>query len=323
METRTSYTLVGAFVLTLLAGLFGFMVWIAKVQFQETRDVYLTYFTGSVTGLQEGSPVRYRGIPIGTVTDIRLDPEQVSRVRVTLQVQQNTPIKTDSIASLELQGITGGAYVQINGGTEKSERLKDAPHEGLPVVPSRPSTLAEVVDAAPQLVNRALEITRRLEEILGPGNQQAFGETLGNLRLLSRTLADGAAPLRSTLDNLDAVTGDLRRITAVVGPHLDETVVQTGRTLASVDGTVKSFRTDMHELTQAVKQVTGSLNGILGDSRQPVRDFAATGLYELSLLISQLRDVSAQVSRVLTRVENDPSNFLFGGTRQGVEVRSK
>lgn len=323
METRTSYTLVGAFVLLLLAGLFGFTVWIAKVQLTEGRDVYVTYFTGSVTGLQEGSPVRYRGIPIGTVTDIRLDPERVSRVRVLVEVQPGTPIKADSIASLEVQGITGGAYVQINGGTEESPRLRSVSKEDIPVIPSRPSSLAEVVDAVPQILNRALGITERLEAVLNPDNQLAIGQTLANAERLSRAVAGKADAVAEALDNLNAVSSDLRRTTATLGPHLDDTVVQAGRTLASVDGAAKAFQSDMRGLSQAVRETTGQLNAILGDNRRPLHDFATTGLYDLSLLISQLRDLSAQVSRVLTRVENDPTNFLFGGTRQGVEVRSK
>lgn len=323
METRTSYTLVGAFVLVLLAGLFGFTVWIAKIQLKEGRDIYLTYFTGSVTGLQEGSPVRYRGIPIGTVTDIRLDPNRVSRVRVTVEVQPGTPIKTDSIASLELQGITGGAYVQLNGGTEDSPRLRDESKDEIPVIPSRPSTLAEVVDTAPQILNRALVITQRLEAMLGPENQESITQTLANVRRLSDAVGSRSDEVGEIITNLHATSRSLRQTTDTLGPHVDEAVVQAARTLASVDGAVKSFQSDMRGLSQSVRETSGQLGAILGDNRRPVRDFAATGLYDLSLLISQLRDVSAQVSRVLTRVENDPTNFLFGGTRQGVEVRSK
>ncbi|MCW2247987.1 phospholipid/cholesterol/gamma-HCH transport system substrate-binding protein [Azospirillum fermentarium] len=323
METRTSYTLVGAFVLVLLAGLFGFTVWIAKVQLKEGRDIYLTYFTGSVTGLQEGSPVRYRGIPIGTVTDIRLDPNRVSRVQVTVEVQPGTPIKTDSIASLELQGITGGAYVQINGGTENSPRLRDESKDEIPIIPSRPSTLAEVVDAAPQILNRALAITQRLEDMLSPENQQAITRTLANVQRLSDAVGGRSDEIGETISNLHAASRSLRQSADTLGPHVDEAVVQATRTLVSVDGAVKSFQSDMRGLSQAVREASGQLGAILGDNRRPMRDFAATGLYDLSLLISQLRDVSAQVSRVLTRVENDPTNFLFGGTRQGVEVRSK
>ena len=143
METRASYVLVGSFVLALVAGLLVFTAWIAKVQLDETRETYRIYFTGSVTGLQQGSPVRYRGVPVGTVSDIRLDPDNVTRVRVTIEVQNGTPIMSDSIASLEVQGITGGAYVQISGGTVGGKRLTATDAE---LVEPRRLTAREVTD---------------------------------------------------------------------------------------------------------------------------------------------------------------------------------
>lgn len=312
METRASYILVGSFVLALLAGLFAFSIWIAKVQLERSRDAYHIFFTGSVTGLQTGSPVRYRGIPVGTVTDLRLDPSNVGQVRVTVELQEDTPIKVDSIAALEMQGITGGAFVQITGGTELSERLKDAEHRGIPVIPSRPSTLSEVVESAPRLLQRILELTNRAAELLSQDNQVALGETLQNVRTLTTHLAKAADGLDETLEKVDAVL-----------PHLDATVVQAGRTLGSLETNAKQLTGDLHDLSQALTRTSAQVNTMLAENRAPVHDFTTTGLYEFTLLITQLRDLSGQVSRVVTRIENDPSNFLFGGTRQGVEVRGK
>ncbi|HEY0838114.1 MAG TPA: MlaD family protein [Azospirillum sp.] len=312
METRASYILVGSFVLALLAGLFVFSIWIAKVQLEQSRDTYYIFFTGSVTGLQTGSPVRYRGIPVGTVTDLRLDPSNVGQVRVTVELQEETPIKVDSIAALEMQGITGGAFVQITGGTERSERLKDSEHRGVPVIPSRPSTLSEVVESAPRLLARILELTNRAAELLSNDNQMALGETLQNVRTLTTHLATAANGLEKTLEKVDGVL-----------PHLDQTVVQAGRTLGTLETSTKQLSGDARELSQALTKTSAQVNAMLAENRAPVHDFTTTGLYEFTLLITQLRDLSGQVSRVVTRLENDPSNFLFGGTRQGVEVRGK
>jgi len=80
---------------------------------------------------------------------------------------------------------------------------------------------------------------------------------------------------------------------------------------------------DLHELTTSLKQASSQLNSMVSENRQPVRDFAQTGLYEITLLVTQLRDLSSQISRVVARIENDPSNFLFGGTRNGVEIRGR
>lgn len=317
METRASYILVGSFVLTLLLALFAFTVWVAKIQLEESRQPYRIFFTGSVTGLQTGSPVRYQGIPIGTVTDLRLDPENVTQVRVTIEVAKDTPIKTDSIASLEVQGVTGGAYVQISGGTTDSELLKNAENRGIPVIPSRPSTLATVVDAAPQILARVLELTDRLSAgLMSPENVQAMTETLTNARQVSGDVAAATKGLDGTVRELGGLMAELNRTVATIGPHLDRTVVQAGKSMATVTA-------DVHELTTSLKQASVQLNAMVGENRQPVRDFATTGLYEITLLVTQLRDLSAQISRVVTRIDNDPSNFLFGGTRNGVEIRGR
>lgn len=318
METRASYILVGSFVLAFLAGLFVFTIWVAKVQLEETHDSYYVFFTGSVTGLQEGSPVRYRGIPVGTVTDVRIDPDNVTRVRATLEVRPGTPIKTDSIASLEVQGITGGSYVQISGGTARSDRLV-APDGGIAILASRQSSLAEVVDAAPQLLARALEVTDRVAELLNPGNRAAIGATIANTERLTAELAGAAGSLDRTMADARALFAALSQ----VGPKVDGTLTQAQTTLATLDGSARALTGDLRELTQSLRQTSTQATGLIQENREAVRDFTATGLYELTLLITQLRDLSGQLSRVVTRIDNDPSNFLFGGTRQGVEVRGR
>ncbi|MFP5517079.1 MAG: MlaD family protein [Alphaproteobacteria bacterium] len=319
METRASYILVGSFVLALVAGLLVFTAWIAKVQLDETRETYRIYFTGSVTGLQQGSPVRYRGVPVGTVSDIRLDPDNVTRVRVTAQVQNGTPVMADSIASLEVQGITGGAYVQISGGTVEGKRLTATDADGVLTIPSRPSSLTAVVDSAPQLVSRSLEVITRLGELLNGENQKAIGEILANARTLSAELARAGSGLEETMTQARQTLNGFQ----AVGPQLDSTLAQARETLATVDGSARQLTGETRELMRSLKRTSDTLNGLMAENREPVRDFTATGLYDLTLLISQLRDLSGQLSRVITRIENDPSNFLFGGTRQGVEVREK
>ncbi|MBK1839497.1 MCE family protein [Azospirillum sp. YIM B02556] len=319
METRASYILVGSFVLALVAGLLVFTAWIAKVQLDETRETYRIYFSGSVTGLQQGSPVRYRGVPVGTVSDIRLDPDNVTRVRVTIMVQNGTPVMSDSIASLEVQGITGGAYVQISGGTMGGKHLTATDADGVLTIPSRPSSLTAVVDSAPQLVNRALEVITKLGEMLNGENQKAIADILANARTISAELARASAGLEETMAQARRTLIGFE----AVGPQLDRTLAQAHDTLATVDGAAKQLGGETRELLRSLKRTSDTLNGLVAENREPVRDFTATGLYELTLLITQLRDLSGQLSRVVTRIENDPSNFLFGGTRQGVEVRGK
>src|SRR5579884_2029080 len=101
--------MVGSVVLAAALALVAFVLWLARSEFNHTTDTYYTYFYGSVTGLQGGSAVRYRGVPVGSVGNIEIDPANIERVRVTLNLNPGTPVKTDSVASLEIAGITGGS----------------------------------------------------------------------------------------------------------------------------------------------------------------------------------------------------------------------
>jgi phospholipid/cholesterol/gamma-HCH transport system substrate-binding protein len=123
MEVRASYLIVGAVVLTLLAGLAAFSVWLVRADINRDVARYEIAFAGSVSGLQEGGQVLYRGIPVGSVAEIRIDPDNVETILVGVEIERDTPIKEDTIATLEFQGLTGIAYVQLRGGTQASARL--------------------------------------------------------------------------------------------------------------------------------------------------------------------------------------------------------
>jgi phospholipid/cholesterol/gamma-HCH transport system substrate-binding protein len=141
METRAPYVVVGGFVVVLVAGLVVAVLWFAQVQYREQLSYYDIYFTGSVTGLTPGSTVRYNRIPVGRVGEIKLDPVDPNQVRVTVELQGGTAIKSDTVAALELQGLAGGAFVNLTGGTREAPPLSRQPGERYPVIASRPSGL--------------------------------------------------------------------------------------------------------------------------------------------------------------------------------------
>jgi hypothetical protein len=110
METRANYLLVGSFVLIIFAGAILFILWLAKFQFDQQFTRYDIEFEGSVSGLKVGSSVELNGIPVGEVINIGIDPRDVEKVAVTVEVPADTPIREDTIASMQIQGITGGDH---------------------------------------------------------------------------------------------------------------------------------------------------------------------------------------------------------------------
>src|SRR5260370_36907265 len=116
METRANYVAVGAFVIVILIGAFISVLWLSSAQFQREGAIYDIYFRGSGSGLTESAPVRYKGVLIARVINIRLDPENGERIRDRIEAEAATPTKEDAVAQLEAQRITGLVFVEATGG---------------------------------------------------------------------------------------------------------------------------------------------------------------------------------------------------------------
>src|SRR5215813_11509676 len=162
METRASYIAVGSFVLALFVGLLGFVVWIGKFQGQVELARYDILFAGSVTGLQVDGTVRYRGIPVGRIADIKIDPRNIATIRVTIEIKADTPVRTDTVASIELQGITGVTYILLKGGTQESAALPVTMEAPYPVIKTVPSGIERLFESAPDLLSKATVLVDRV-----------------------------------------------------------------------------------------------------------------------------------------------------------------
>jgi len=327
METRANYVAVGAFVLVLLIGLVGFLVWLGQVSLREQVDRYVVYFEGAVTGLQTGSAVRFRGIPVGQVRDIRLDPDNVERVRVEIQVQSDTPIPADSVASLELQGITGGVYVLISGGSRDAPMLAEVDDRRPPVIDSSPSALQTVLDTVPGVLQNVNRLLGSANALLSDDNQRALTESLVNVRTLTEVLADSAAETAATIEtlgalatNADGMVSELRVDAARLSDRLDAAIAgldgRTERATVEVERTAASVR----DLAGTYAAVGEELEELIAENRPYINDFAGTGLPEFTLMVVELRGLAETLTRVAEQIERAPARFLFGDSDRGVPV---
>ena len=323
METRASYVLVGIFVLALAGAGFGVVAWLARVEFEAAPRAYRIYFDGSVTGLSVGSPVRYRGVPVGSVARIRIDRRNVERIEVVIEIDAGTPIKTDTVATLGLQGVTGLAYVLLSGGTQAAPPLAAASGEEIAEIGSKPSGLEQLFDKAPELFDRAVALVDRLSRLVDDRNQAALTDTLDSLRRLSGSLAGGG-------EGLDALLGDARltmeaiRKTAVDMNRLGETLRARSGSLA--EGTlglfsdVRSTLEDIRGTAKAIHEIADRVDVVVAENSGPLRDFSNSGLYEMSQFVAEARVLVANLTRLSARIERDPARFLLGDSQQGFEA---
>jgi phospholipid/cholesterol/gamma-HCH transport system substrate-binding protein len=154
METRAAYVAVGTFVLALSIGVLIAVLWLAHAQFNEAKARYDIYFAYVGTGLGQGSPVRISGVTVGRVIRVGLDSDNPGRVRVTVEVDGDAPIRSDSVASIEITSLTGGAAVEITPGSKSAPPIQVAGNEPYPIIWSRESDIQQLVDSFPQLLNK-------------------------------------------------------------------------------------------------------------------------------------------------------------------------
>ncbi len=142
MYSRVNYALVGLFVLLFGAGAVLFSFWLAKYGFKQEYDLYRTYFQESVSGLTKDATVKLHGVNVGRVKQIAINPSNVKEVEVLLEIEHNTPIKSDMVAQTTMLGVTGLLSVEITGGSNEALTLHPS-NRDIPTIPSKPSWVSK------------------------------------------------------------------------------------------------------------------------------------------------------------------------------------
>lgn len=332
METRANHVLVGSFVLVMILGLVGFVLWLGKIKLDEEVVLFRIHFDGSVTGLKEGNPVRYRGIPVGAVEGIRINPDNVEQVEVIIHVPVDTPIKGDTEASLEFQGITGVAYVQISGGSHSAADLTPEAGQDMAIIPSRPSQLEQVIESAPELINRFIVLVEKANQLLSEANQKSIASTLENVSALTASFSDRSGEIEQVMGDATATIGELRGTIHSLNLMAEELRGEVGDIAVNANLTLIAARHSFTALTPAlvearkaaksVAALADDLELVVAENRRPIQDFSGTGLYDASQLITELRTMVSNLSRLMERVESDPARFFFGDTTTtGVDIK--
>lgn len=323
METRASYVTVGAFAILLLAGGLFLAIWFGGVRVDQVTRPFLIEFQGAVDGLSTGSPVRYRGVPVGTVSDIRIDPDNVELIRVDIEVDADVPIKRDMYAVLQAQGLTGIGFIQIEGGTAAAEELKATDEQPVPRIPARSSALSKVFETAPEIADRLVVVIARVEEFLSEENEQSFRMILANLAQVTTTIADRSDDIEAAITGASSSVAALQQATAELGPLLQE----ASATLATVRGTAVGLDSEVSDLARSMTKASdriaataGELEAMVADARPGMKDFSNTGLYELTQFLVEARFLVSNIDRVLRQIDRDPSQFLFGNRDGQVEA---
>ena len=317
METRAHHLAVGIFVLVLIAALVGFVIWISKFTGVENYAYYTIRFGEDVTGLSVDGPVRYRGVTVGRVTDIRIDPDNPTVVRVTIQVSPDTPVLTDTVASLEAQGITGVLYVLLKGGTKDGARLPVTDHQPYPEIQSAPGKFEALLAGAPALLDHATKLVDRVTLLFSDDNQKAIGDTLTNLKQITDAFVENRDSVEKLIQNANAAAAEITAMSS----DMRGLVQNVNKEVGGISGETQRTLQDLQHLSTSFSAAADQIDAMVAENRRPLNDFAQSGLYELTQMASEMRTLIATLSRISTQFERDPARFLFGDRQKGFEAQ--
>ena len=166
METDKHYFIEGLFIIGLSVGAAFFAVWLAGSGHRD--DVlYRIHFTDSVSGLALGDPVKYRGVDVGAVKAMTIDPADPRLVQVDVKLRKDAPIKSDTRASLTLKGITGVVFIELTGGSPEAQSLLAVTPKGqIPEIPAEKSSLKAILDQLPKVIEKFSSIEDQIKKVL-------------------------------------------------------------------------------------------------------------------------------------------------------------
>lgn len=309
MEREANYAAVGAFVLLVLAMAGLFVYWYADSRDARDYTRYEIYFEGSVSGLTRGSTVRFLGVDVGRVHDIRVDRRAAGRVQVVADIDSEAPVTKLTVAELSLQGVTGLLYIDLLGQPGGKKLIDNVPGERYPVIPSVRSNFDMFVAGLPDMVARAGEIAQRVNLVLSDRNIEAISKTVANIEQASRTLP-------GTMREIDLLAKDLRAASAEV-----QGVAASIRTLTDAAGPdVTASLARVRVAADNLASTTARLDQLLAESQRDVRAFTRDGLPEIEQLVRDSRAAAGEFQALMRSLRENPSQIVYEPPPSGVEI---
>ncbi len=297
MEPRLSYAAVGAFVLLLAGALIAGVLWLSAGGLRRDYAVYHIYMAESVAGLNVDAPVKYRGVDVGRVRRIELVPDGPVRVRIVAAIRRDVPIKADTVATLRVQGLTGIAYVELEGGSHEAPPLRARPGEPVPVIPSRPSFLSQLDTHLDELIGNLNRAAAAVARLLDEETRTRLQATLANAERLTASLARSVERLDRTLAAAARAAAAAAETARRAGPALEG----IERSAAAIERMADSLARTGERLGEDYGRLAGEL-GAAADETLP----------ELAALVADLREAAAGLRQFSRRLEEDPRILLFG-----------
>ncbi|MDR2032465.1 MAG: MCE family protein [Azoarcus sp.] len=301
METRAHHMLIGLFTVFALGAALAFALWMGRSGSDSHFNVYDIVFDEAVSGLSKGSAVEFKGIRIGTVDDLRLDPADPRRVRARVHIDSAAPVYEDTRARLHTASITGLSTIRLTTGS--GAPLRPQPGE-IPLIGTEPSSLSKLLDGGEDVIANVNGALVNVQRLFSQSNIASIGHSLENLERTTAVLAAERDEIRQALRQLaraseqaNVVLGDASQLLRAANRLLD------GQGRTALDSAQRAM--------SALERTTQSVEKLLADNHAPL-EAGLAALADLGPAVTELRATLASLRVIARRLEERPADYLLG-----------
>ena len=308
MNNKVNYTLIGFLVLVGITLILGFTYWMLRPAENSEIKYYTIYFDESVLGLNIDAPVKYRGISVGKVKELKINPKNSEQVEVTVSILKTTPVKVTTVAKLTAQGITGLTYINLSLGTELGKEIKRHKGEKYPVIRTVPSFFANFESSLSNVSSSLTSTLGRTEELLGANNQEQVAILLQKIASvmskIDKTLDEKTlAHLQNSAKNIDDFSAKINHIMPDVDQFLNDTKAWEASTSKSIDSIMVSYL--------GLDKSMGGIHKAMSDGEKDVSQMSNDMVPTINATLLDMQDLMIKIDEMLENYRQSPSDILF------------
>jgi len=308
MENRVSYVVIGLFVFILGFSTIGFVLWLGKYAQNEAYNFYKVVTTQSVSGLNPKAPVKLRGVSVGEVQDIYINTENSQEVIVIIKVKDKTPIKEDTHALINLQGITGLSYIELNGGTKESGLLKTSKDiKSYGIIHTKDSIIERVDKSLTSIGNKTEKILDKTDNVMSQKNLKNFEIILENLVKVTGSMNQTLEMIQSKEAQIDKVLEQGKDFETAVIQAADE----VKKMAKGVGITSHTTLVSMESAANTTERVMGALDDKLKDGTLDLDVIVRENLLPFQNDLNDLRTLIVEFQGLVSELRDSPSDILF------------
>ena len=323
MERKAHYTLIGTFVLVSLTALLAFTAWLSDVQFDKKYDNYEVSFRGGVQGLSEGTEVRFNGLKVGDITELRIDPNDNNSVIVDIQVVSNTPVDFESIGRMEPLGLTGLNYIQIIPGGPNSRLIKNSTDKDPFRLKGEASRIDLLLGSGGTVMESSQAALARINAVMTPEAIMDFHEILNNLKVITNNFVDLKVDpeiFNRTMQSIEQASSDVSLAADAVDLAAKDFDVLIENDVRTVLDRSKISMEKLDKTLVAIEALSKDSNQLITDGRDAINRLSNSGLTDLEETIDSIRRAVLGLESILVNFEQNPAAFIVGVSEEKVEL---